>query len=61
MTYPVLFAGNSSVPGDYEVDGLPHFVFVDPDGRIIRVYSGFSYEMADSWEQDLQICLNKAH
>jgi len=54
MTYPVLFAANSSVPGDYEVDGIPHFVFVGPDGRIIQIYSGFSYEMPRSWEEDLQ-------
>jgi thiol-disulfide isomerase/thioredoxin len=57
MTYPVLFAGNSTVPADYEVEGIPHFVFVDPQGRILRVYQGFSPEMAESWEADLKIAL----
>jgi len=61
MTYPVLFAGSSSVPGDYEVDGIPHFVFVDADGRIIQIYSGFSYEMARSWEDDLKLALKNSH
>jgi hypothetical protein len=61
MTYPVLFAGNSSVAGDYEVDGIPHFVFVGPDGHIIQIYSGFSYEMSRSWEEDLQTALKNNH
>jgi thiol-disulfide isomerase/thioredoxin len=61
MTYPVLFAGNSSVPGDYEVDGIPHFVFIGPDGHIMQVYAGFAPEMAQNWEEDLQAALKKAH
>ena len=61
MTYPVLFAGNSSAGSDYEVDGIPHFVFVGPDGRIIQIYSGFSYEMAQNWEDDLRIALTSRH
>jgi thiol-disulfide isomerase/thioredoxin len=61
MTYPVLFAGNSSVGSDYEVDGIPHFVFIGPDGRILQIYSGFSYEMAQSWEEDFQIALKSSH
>jgi thiol-disulfide isomerase/thioredoxin len=60
MTYPVLFAGNSSVPSDYEVEGIPHFVFIDPDGRIVQVYSGFSYAMIDSWERDFQNTVKKS-
>ena len=57
MTYPVLLAGNSSVPGDYEVDGIPHFVFIDGKGRILQVYSGFSYSMVRDWEDQLQTAL----
>ncbi len=54
MTYPVLFAGNSTVPADYQVEGLPHFVFVDPRGRVTQVYQGFSPEMVAMWENDLK-------
>ncbi len=52
MTYPVVFAGNSSVPSDYEVEGIPHFVFIDPQGRVVRVYQGFSPDMVGAWEED---------
>jgi hypothetical protein len=54
MTYPILFAGSSSVPSDYEVEGIPHFVFIGPDGKIVRRYEGFSYEMVNAWEDDFQ-------
>src|SRR5262245_7261772 len=60
MTYPVLFAAESSVPSDYEVMGIPHFVFIDADGRIMRRYEGFSFEMARSWEENLRIALKKS-
>ncbi len=54
MTYPVLFAANTSVPSDYEVQGIPHFAFIDPNGHILRIYQGFSYEMVRAWEEDFQ-------
>ena len=57
MSYTVLFAGNSSVPSDYEVDGIPHFVFIDPQGNVKRVYQGFSPEMIELWEEDLRAVL----
>jgi len=60
MTYPVLFAGNSSVPGDYEVDGIPHFVFIDTAGRIFQIYSGFSPTYVDQWEEDLKTILRNS-
>lgn len=58
MTYPVLFAGNSAAPGDYEVDGIPLFVFIDPEGRIYQRYQGFSMAMIGAWEDDLRHLLN---
>jgi thiol-disulfide isomerase/thioredoxin len=61
MTYPVLLAGSSSVSSDYEVEGIPHFVFIDPEGKVIRIYPGFSYAMVGAWEEDLQNSLKKAH
>jgi cytochrome c biogenesis protein CcmG/thiol:disulfide interchange protein DsbE len=60
MTYPVLFAGNSSVPNDYEVEGIPHFVFIDPQGHILRVYQGFSPDMVGGWEEDLAAANKKS-
>ena len=61
MTYPVLFAGNSSVPGDYEVEGIPYFVLIDPKGNVFRIYEGFSYEMPGLWERDFQAALKSPH
>lgn len=55
MTYPVLFAGNSSAPTDYNVEGIPHFVFVDKHGRILQVYQGFSPDMMESWESNFKV------
>ena len=61
MTYPVLFAGGSSIPTDYEVEGIPQFVFIDPNGRILRRYQGFSPAMVDAWEEDLKNALKATH
>jgi thiol-disulfide isomerase/thioredoxin len=60
MTYPVLLAGNSSVASDYEVQGIPHFVFIDPQGRVLRVYQGFAPDIVGSWEEDLKTALKKS-
>jgi thiol-disulfide isomerase/thioredoxin len=60
MTYPVLLAGNSSVASDYEVEGIPHFVFVDAHGRVQRIYQGFAPDIVDSWEEELKTALKKS-
>lgn len=57
MTYPVLFAANSSAPGDYQIEGLPHFVFVDPRGRVLQIYQGFYPDIAKQWEENLKLAL----
>ncbi len=61
MTYPVLFAAESSAPGDYEVDGIPHFVFIDTQGRVFDRYQGFSPQMIDLWEEDLRKALKNTN
>jgi thiol-disulfide isomerase/thioredoxin len=61
MTYPVLFAANSSTPSDYEVDGIPYFVFIDEKGQILQIYQGFNPEMLGSWEDVLQFALKNNH
>jgi len=58
MTYPVLFAGGSGVPADYEVEGIPSFFIIDAEGRVVRHYEGFSEEMVDAWETELDHLLN---
>jgi thiol-disulfide isomerase/thioredoxin len=60
MTYTVVFAGNSTAPSDYEVEGIPHFVSIDPAGNVVRIYQGFSPDMVGAWEEDLQASLKKS-
>ena len=59
MTYTVVFAGNSTAPSDYEVEGIPHFVFIDSLGHVTRIYQGFSPEMVDAWEEDFKASQKK--
>ncbi len=54
MTYPVLLGGASNAPAEYEVEGIPAFVFVDSQGRIAARYEGFSYAISDAWETEFQ-------
>ena|ERR1700733_5622203 len=61
MTYPVLFAAASSVPSDYEVDGIPQFVFIDTNGQVVDRYQGFSEQMSSLWEDDLQKASKSTH
>jgi len=57
MTYPVLLAGNSATQGDYQVEGIPNFVFIDQNGKIADHFEGFSMEMPAVWEADLKTLL----
>ena len=50
MQYPVLYAGDSAVYSDYEIDGIPTFIFIDAEGRIVKRFDGFSPEMVEAWE-----------
>jgi thiol-disulfide isomerase/thioredoxin len=59
MKYPVLLAGNSSVAGDYGIDGIPLFAFIDAEGRLDQRYDGFSPEMPQEWEAELERLLAK--
>jgi cytochrome c biogenesis protein CcmG, thiol:disulfide interchange protein DsbE len=54
MTYPVLFAGASSAPEDFRVEGVPTFIFLDTQGHIVDGFEGFSPDMPDAWEADFQ-------
>ncbi len=54
MTYPVLLGGASQVPGIYGVEGIPSFVMIDGEGRVVRRYQGFAQSVLLQWESDLQ-------
>ncbi len=54
MTYPVLLAAGTSVPQDYGVEGIPSFVIINQEGRVVRRYQGFGQSMLLQWESDLQ-------
>jgi thiol-disulfide isomerase/thioredoxin len=60
MTYPVVFAANSTAGADYELEGIPHFVFIDPAGNVVRIYQGFAPDMVGAWEEDLRNSLKKS-
>ena len=54
MTYPVLYAGGTPVPDLYGVDGIPMFLFIDPQGRIVRRFQGFHPAMIEEGEDEFQ-------
>ena len=37
--------GDDGSPEDYEVEGIPHTVVIDPEGKIAWVHSGFSPDL----------------
>lgn len=54
MSYPVLYAGGTSVPDIYQVEGIPLFVLLDTEGRIVQRYTGFHPKMVEDWEREFQ-------
>ncbi len=54
MSYPVLYAGGSPVLDLYRVEGIPLFVLLDPEGRMVQRYTGFHPKMAEEWEREFQ-------
>lgn len=53
IPYPVLLAGNSSVAGDYGVQGIPHFVLMDGQGRLVRAWSGYADGFPADWRESI--------
>jgi len=47
VTYPILYAGQTAVPSDYALKGLPLFILIDSEGNIIKRYDGFSPRVID--------------
>jgi cytochrome c biogenesis protein CcmG/thiol:disulfide interchange protein DsbE len=59
MTYPVLYGGGMPVSSDYQVEGIPHFVFIDLKGNVVQRFEGFSLQMPDAWEETFQQVMAK--
>ena len=54
ISYPVVHAGGTSVPEDYHVEGIPLFIFINKEGRIVKRFDGFRPDMAEDWEFEFQ-------
>lgn len=51
--YPVLMDSDSAVASAYGADGIPHFVVVDKDGRLVDQWSGFAPGFSDDWRKTI--------
>lgn len=51
--YPVLSDSDSAVASAYGADGIPHFVVVDKDGRLVDQWSGFAPGFSDDWRKTI--------
>ncbi|NRB73303.1 MAG: TlpA family protein disulfide reductase [Verrucomicrobiales bacterium] len=54
---PVAFDFNGKVSSEYEVQGIPHTVVIDRDGKIVWIHSGFTEEMGDKLFEAIKNCL----
>jgi len=53
VTYPVLYASNSPAASDYGLEGLPLFILVDQQGRMVQRYSGFGLQVIESLDEEV--------
>lgn len=51
--YPVLMDSDSAVASAYGADGIPHFVVVDKEGRLVDQWSGFAPGFSDDWRKTI--------
>lgn len=51
--YPVLMDSDWAVASAYGADGIPHFVVVDRDGRLVDQWSGFAPGFSDDWRKTI--------
>ena len=54
---PVAFDFNGKLSSEYEVQGIPHTVVIDRDGKIVWIHSGFTEEMGDKLFEAIKNCL----
>lgn len=55
--YPVLLAGDSDISSAYGVGGIPHFVLIDKEGRLVNMWSGFAPGMGEEWRAAINTLL----
>jgi cytochrome c biogenesis protein CcmG/thiol:disulfide interchange protein DsbE len=54
MTYPVLYAGTSSVQADLGVQSLPTFMLLDGEGKLVERFDGFHPSIVDAWDNHVK-------
>ena len=53
MKNRVIIAGDSDVPQQYGVRGIPMFVLIDKGGKIAQIWTGFHPTMVPGWRSEL--------
>ncbi len=48
-----LFSGESQVDRRYGVRGIPTFVVIDKEGKVSKIWTGFTPAMADEWREEV--------
>lgn len=49
-----IFSGDSGIDKAYGIRGIPMFVAIDKEGRISKIWTGFSPGMAEEWRSELE-------
>lgn len=57
-TYPVLLDGNS-ITVQYQVAGIPAFVLIDPEGKLIYKSTGFGIQQENNLFKNIQMHIQK--
>lgn len=52
-----LFAGDADAPAKYAVRGIPMFVLIDKQGNVVKIWTGFSDEIAADWRKEIDSLL----
>ncbi len=53
MTSRVFLAGESGIDISYQVDGIPAFFIIDPNGNITKAWTGYNPAMSSHWKKEI--------
>lgn len=53
VTYLVALGVSSTVAQDYQVEGLPTFVLIDKEGRVVRRWVGYDQRLPAQWRESI--------